>query len=347
MPAVRVTISNPAPPPVSGVPTAPPPTTRTLERPPPGYRAPSEEVIQVENERPTGRWDTTPPSDPRTLVRDRGVLVRLDGDASGEVLSLSREPVIIGRSARAQVNIAEPSVSREHAQVVYEYGSYFIEDGGSQNGTFVAGKRVTRSELRDGDLIQLGQRATFRFGLMDETQEKVMRRLYESSMKDALTGADNRRLFDARLIAEVAFAQRHQQSLSIVLLDIDFFKNVNDRYGHPGGDEVLKAVAGVVRGQLRTEDVFARYGGEEFGIVLRDVTLAGAALVADRVRDRISKTVIPVSGINVVVTVSAGCASLACMEPGKRAPDLIELADRRLYLAKRGGRNRVVSDDAG
>lgn len=349
MPAVQVTITDPAPPPVSGVPTTPPMALPTVEPPKPhGYRSPPPvEFIRAEDERPTGRWDTTPPSDPRTLVRDRGVLVRLDGDASGEVLSLSREPVVIGRSARAQIHITEPSVSREHARVVYEFGSYYIEDGQSQNGTFVAGRRVNRSELRDGDLIQLGQRATYRFALMDETQEKVMRRLYESSMKDALTGADNRRLFDARLVAEVAFAQRHSQALAVVLLDIDFFKNVNDRYGHPGGDEVLKSVARVIRGQLRTEDVFARYGGEEFGIILRDVTLEGAALVADRVRDRVSKTVIPVAGINVVVTVSCGCAALSCLEDLARGTDLVELADRRLYLAKRGGRNRVVSNDAG
>jgi diguanylate cyclase (GGDEF)-like protein len=337
MPAVQVTITNPAPLPLSGGPTAPPAPTL----------GPSSQFTRAEDERPTGRWDTTPPSDPRALVRDRGVFVRLDGDASGEVLSLSRESVVIGRSARAQIHISEPSVSREHARVVYEYGTYFIEDGGSQNGTFVAGRRVTRSELRDGDLIQLGQRATYRFGLMDETQEKVMRRLYESSMKDALTGADNRRLFDARLLAEVAFAQRHQEALAVVLLDIDFFKNVNDRYGHPGGDEVLKSVANVIRDQLRTEDVFARYGGEEFGILLRDVTLAGAGLVAERVRDRISKTVIPISGVNVAVTVSCGCASLSCLGAGGRSPELIELADRRLYLAKRTGRNRVVAHDAG
>jgi two-component system cell cycle response regulator len=343
MPAVHVTITNPAPA-HSGVPTAPPGRSG-IPTAPPRRTPPSVEFERSEDDRPTGRWDTTPPSDPRTLVRDRGVLVRLDGDASGEVLTLAREPMVIGRSTRAQIHINEPSVSREHARVSYEFGSYFVEDGDSQNGTFVAGRKVRRAELRDGDLIQLGQRATYRFAMMDETQEKVMRRLYESSMKDALTGADNRRLLDARLAAEVAFAQRHHQALCVILLDIDFFKNVNDRYGHPGGDEVLKCVADVIRGQLRTEDVFARYGGEEFAIVLRDTLLEDAALVADRVRDRISKTVIPISGVNVVVTVSAGCASLEAAPMGGGVDDLIAIADSRLYRAKRGGRNRVIASD--
>ena len=242
-------------------------------------------------------------------MRDRGVLVRLDGDASGEVISLPREPVIVGRSSRAHVHIAEPSVSREHARIVFEYGAYYAVDGGSQNGTMVAGRKIMRAELRDGDLVQFGQRSTYRFSLMDQTQEQVMRRLYESSTRDPLTGADNRRNMESRLQSEIAFAERHKRPLSVILLDIDFFKSVNDRYGHPAGDEVLKSVTGVVRGQLRTEDAFARYGGEEFVIVLRDTTLAQAALVAERVRDKIGKTSVEVggpTGVTITVTVSAG-----------------------------------------
>src|SRR6185295_5522853 len=141
----------------------------------------------LEDERPTGQWAIASLGNPHELVRDRGVLVRLDGDASGEVISLPREPVIVGRSSRAHVHIAEPSVSREHARIVYEYGAYYVVDGGSQNGTSVAGRRVLRAELRDGDLVQFGQRSTYRFSLMDQTQEQVRRRLYEASTRDPLT----------------------------------------------------------------------------------------------------------------------------------------------------------------
>jgi diguanylate cyclase (GGDEF)-like protein len=245
------------------------------------------------------------------------------------------------------VHIAEPSVSREHAQIVYEYGAYYAIDGGSQNGTLVAGRKIMRAELRDGDLVQFGQRSTYRFSLMDQTQEQVMRRLFESSTRDPLTGADNRRNMESRLQAEIAFAERHKRPLSVILLDIDFFKSVNDRYGHPGGDEVLKSVANVVRGQLRTEDAFARYGGEEFVIVLRDTTLSQAAIVAERVREKIGKTKVDVGGPNnesISVTVSAGCASLGCSVVVS-TEELVGVADRRLYRAKRGGRNRVVASD--
>src|SRR5262249_21162988 len=129
----------------------------------------------LEDERPTGQWAISVVGNPLELVRDRGVLVRLAGDASGEVISLPREPLLVGRSSRAHVHLAEPSVSREHARIVYEYGCYYVIDGGSQNGTSVAGRRVMRAELRDGDLVQFGQRATYRFSLMDQTQEQVMR----------------------------------------------------------------------------------------------------------------------------------------------------------------------------
>lgn len=300
-----------------------------------------------EDERPTGQWSVPPDSStPLDLVRDKGVLVRLDGDSSGELISLPRRGVLrVGRSGRAQVHIPEPSVSRDHARIVYEYGAFYVIDESSHNGTQVAGRRIVRAELRDGDLVQFGQRATYRFALMDHTQEQVMRRLYESSTRDPLTGADNRRNMDSRLQAEIAFAQRHRRPLSVILLDIDHFKSVNDRHGHPAGDQVLKSVAAVVRGQLRTEDAFARYGGEEFVIVLRDTNVPQANLVAERVREKIAKTQIEIgSGATISVTVSAGCASLAC-SLGTSTEDLIGVADRRLYKAKRSGRNRVVSGD--
>jgi two-component system cell cycle response regulator len=322
----------------SAIPTTPP-DDPTQGLSPTALPAP---VPTYEDDRPTGRWEVPYESNPKDLVRDRGVLVRLDGETGGEVLSLPRDAVHIGRSTRAHVLISDPSVSREHARIVYQYGAFYIEDTGSQNGTLLAGRRVTRAELRDGDLLQFGQRATFRFGLMDQTQERVMQRLFDSSMKDPLTGADNRRHLDGRLVAEIAFAKRHSRPLSVVLLDIDFFKAINDRYGHPAGDEVLKFISEIVRGQLRTEDALARYGGEEFVIVLRDTALTEATHVAERVRERIARTPIPLQGPSVTVTVSAGCASLDCCT-GASTEELIGIADRRLYRAKRTGRNRVVS----
>jgi diguanylate cyclase (GGDEF)-like protein len=315
------------------------PAVKPAVQPMPTLPSPPDET-DYEDDRPTGRCDA-PPSNPLDHVRDRGVLVRLDGEASGNVVSLPRHAIIVGRSARAEIHVADPSVSREHARIVYEYGSYHVEDMSSRNGTLLAGRVVTRAELRDGDLLQFGHRIAFRFGLMDQAQERVMQRLYDSSMRDPLTGADNRRHLDTRLASEIAFAERHMRPLSVILVDIDFFKNVNDRYGHPVGDEVLREVAAAIRGALRTEDAFARYGGEEFAIVLRDTSLLESGVVAERVRERIARTPMEVDGHSLNVTVSAGCASLECCL-GTTVEELVGLAERRLYRAKRSGRNRVV-----
>ena len=173
-----------------------------------------------------------------------------------------------------------------------------------------------------------------------------MQRLFDSSMRDPLTGADNRRHLDGRLVSEIAFAKRHSRPLSLLLFDIDFFKKVNDEYGHPAGDEVLKTIAATIRGQLRLEDALARYGGEEFAVVLRDTALSEANHVAERIRERIARTSIDVQGPMVAVTISAGCASLECCATTS-TEELIGVADRRLYHAKRTGRNRVVSKEEG
>jgi diguanylate cyclase (GGDEF)-like protein len=271
--------------------------------------------------------------------------MRLDGDESGEVLSLPKDVITVGRSARTSVHLADTDVSRTHARIVFEFGTYFIEDLGSHNGTFLAGRRVSRAQIRDGDLVQFGQKVAFRFVMMDQTQERVMRRLYESSMRDPLTGADNRRALDSRLIGELAFAQRHQRPLSLILFDIDFFKNVNDVYGHPAGDEVLQFVSRTIRSQLRLEDVFARYGGEEFAVVLRDTAIAEAAVVAERIRESICRAPALAGGRTLSVTISGGCSSLSCCSAAL-AEKLIGMADRRLYRAKHTGRNRIVWSDA-
>jgi len=206
------------------------------------------------------------------------------------------------------------------------------------------GKRITRAEIRDDDWVQLGARVAFRFTLTDSRQEGLLRKLYESSTRDALTGAYNRRHFEDRLRAEIAFAVRHATDCALILLDIDHFKRVNDTYGHPAGDEVLRHLAGIATRALRTEDVFARFGGEEFAVILRGASTRGAGRLADRLREALSLHNAVHEGQQIPVTLSAGCAALSCC--ATPAPDeVIAIADRRLYAAKQGGRNRVVASD--
>jgi two-component system cell cycle response regulator len=271
------------------------------------------------------------------------VLVRMDGSDVGQVTTLSGVDIEIGRLAACEMHLPFEGVSRKHARITWKGGSYFVEDLSSANGTFVQGVRITaRTKLEDGNVIQLGPRVVFRYSVTDTGEEKILRQLYESSVKDSLTGAYNREYFGERLKSEVAYSIRHQTELSLVLLDVDHFKKVNDTYGHPAGDAVLIATVAALSRTLRTEDVVARYGGEEFAVILRGIALAPATTVGERLRGLVENARVPHGEEFIRCTISAGCASLACCEaPNGEA--LIAIADRRLYVAKRTGRNRVVA----
>ena len=248
------------------------------------------------------------------------------------------------RSELLQSTRPGPRCSRGPRKARLEDAGYVVEDTQSANGTFVAGQRVERAVLRDGDLIQFGPQAVFRFSVADESQEQLLRQLYEASVTDALTGANNREHFDSQLRMELSYARRHNTDLVLVLFDVDHFKRVNDTYGHPIGDEVLIEIARAVRRLVRNEDVFARYGGEEFALILRGIDIGGARAAGERIRAQVEKLCIASERGPITVTISVGCASLATTgEPTTEA--LIQTADRRLYAAKHGGRNRVVAGD--
>jgi two-component system, cell cycle response regulator len=271
------------------------------------------------------------------------VLVRMDGSDVGQVTTLTGTDIELGRLAQCQIHLPFEGVSRKHALISWSAGSYFVEDVGSANGTFVQGTRLTgREELSDGNVIQLGPRVVFRYSVTDTGEEKILRQLYESSVKDSLTGAYNREYFGERLKSEVAYSIRHQTELSLVILDLDHFKKVNDTHGHQGGDAVLIAAVAALSRTLRAEDVVARYGGEEFAVILRGIALGPATTVGERLRGLVEAMRVNHGEEVIRATLSAGCASLACCAaPGGDA--LVAVADRRLYIAKRGGRNRVVA----
>jgi diguanylate cyclase (GGDEF)-like protein len=283
-----------------------------------------------------------PPVLPKS--RDRAVLVRMDSTQAGQVRSLEDGPCAIGRHHDNDVSIRDSGLSRHHARISRDADGHFIEDVGSRNGTYVQGRRITRHRLRDGDWVQLGPRVTFRYSVTDEQQEELLRQLFELSTRDALTGAYNRQYLEERLRTEIAYAIRHETSMSLVIFDVDHFKQVNDTYGHQAGDRVLSSVALALSSRLRAEDVFARYGGEEFVVLLRGTDLANAARVAERMRAAVEKLRVSMGNATLNVSISAGCASLACCREPTGA-ELVGVADRRLYAAKHTGRNRVVATD--
>lgn len=171
------------------------------------------------------------------------------------------------------------------------------------------------------------------------------------AITDALTGLYNRRHFNQLALAEISRVIRHARPLAVLMLDIDFFKRVNDTYGHTSGDTVLKMVAGIAKATFRASDILARYGGEEFIVMLPETSLAGAVAVAERLRRQIAETPAQTERGEVVVTVSLGVSDSLGETQGKAnesiLAEFIDRADQALYAAKKGGRNRVTVYEPG
>lgn len=167
----------------------------------------------------------------------------------------------------------------------------------------------------------------------------LYRRALETAFKDPVTGVNNRAAFDQTLVREADLAQRHGTPLSLIMLDADHFKRINDRYGHVFGDTVLRALGELITSCTRVSDTVFRYGGEEFTILLRNTDLPGASILARRICEVVQSSPLMHEGIAVRLTVSIGVAERQAHEPGKV---FVERADAALYRAKGEGRNRVV-----
>lgn len=196
---------------------------------------------------------------------------------------------------------------------------------------------LTRSSVRDARGRTIGTVGITR----DMTERLAMERtLRELAVRDELTGLFNRRELMRMLEDEAERSQRTRAPLSLLLIDIDHFKSINDRFGHPAGDAVLAALGGLVRAQVRTIDRPARYGGEEMAVILPDTDAAGALVLAERLRAAVAGSAFVAGNETLTVTASFGVATMPLN--ASSVHELIEAADRALYQAKREGRNRVV-----
>jgi len=169
---------------------------------------------------------------------------------------------------------------------------------------------------------------------------RMVQSLEEQATTDGLTGLVNHRTFQERFSAMLGRADRHSFRVAMLLTDIDHFKKVNDTYGHPTGDAVLKRVAAILKASARKIDIVARYGGEEFALVLEGTDRAGARQLAERIREEVSAQTFESSKGPFKVTLSLGVAVYA--DDGKAKQDVISCADKALYAAKHAGRNRTV-----
>lgn len=178
---------------------------------------------------------------------------------------------------------------------------------------------------------------------LQHSQNTQVETLQSLASTDALTRLVNRRQFNHRIQAEVARAKRHHSPLSLALFDIDNFKHLNDFYGHPVGDRILKELGGLIANNVRESDIAARYGGEEFALVLPETAEKEASELLERLRQLIAETVFCLPDTPITFTVSIGVAELPSRQKHANALQLIEKADQALYQAKAQGKNKVYS----
>jgi len=267
----------------------------------------------------------------------RSFLLILSGAQLGEMFEL--EPghsCVIGRKQGVEVMIRDGGVSRRHATITVEGAGARLRDLESQNGTFVDGVRVNDCSLVNGDRIHIGVSTVLKFVQADEVEAEFQRKLSRGALHEPLTGLYNRLHFMERLTSELAAAQRHKRALSLLLIDVDHFKGVNDEHGHLAGDEALKMVARVLQSTVRKEDVVARYGGEEFVVLARETAMTGGRALAERVRKAVERSRYTWQGHDLNLTVSIGVTVRSDRE-------ILEAADKALYRAKQKGRNCVVA----
>lgn len=204
-------------------------------------------------------------------------------------------------------------------------------------GVVVFTEDITNRKQATDELRKLNAELEERVRERTTQLEQLAREMEEQSLTDPLTGLPNRRALDHKLGVEVRLSLRHKVPLSLLLLDVDGFKQYNDSFGHLAGDEVLRALGRLLQVHTRTTDFAARWGGEEFAVMLRHTEEDGACIVAERVREAVESA----TWTRRAVTVSVGVATLR--RPAADDVALLAAADRALYDAKRGGRNRVVS----
>jgi diguanylate cyclase (GGDEF)-like protein len=261
------------------------------------------------------------------------------GAGMGRRFALNKAELFVGRLEELDIPLEGEGLSRKHARLFRDDTGWQIEDLGSTNGTHVNDVKITKQHVNDGDLLRFGV-AICKFLSGDNIEAAYHEEIYRLSIMDAMTAVHNKRYFLEFLEREIAVATRQQQPLSLIMVDIDHFKKINDTHGHLAGDSALKELCRRLKPRIRTTDLLARYGGEEFAVVLPNTDLAGALQVAELLRGLVEADTFTHEALKIPCTISLGVAEVDLANPGK--PDeLIKRADEKLYEAKHSGRNRA------
>lgn len=271
--------------------------------------------------------------------RDRDAcLVVIYGEDLGRRVPIDDGDISIGRSSKCEVQLDQESVSRIHCQITKDSTRCSIRDNDSTNGTYVNDELIKEIDLRDGDQIKVG-RTILKFIVGGNIESQYHEEIYRLMTVDGLTQVHNKRFFDEALEREVSRALRYGRTFSLIMFDIDHFKQTNDSLGHLAGDAVLRKLGTLVSDHVRRDDILCRVGGEEFGIILPEIDGLGAVGLAKKLNRLVDDAMFEFEGNSIDVTISLGVAQWE--PPCANADDLVRLADEKLYEAKRTGRNKV------
>ncbi len=273
--------------------------------------------------------------------KDRYILLEIYGRNLGKRRDIEKEGIVIGRADDADIPLDDQSVSRRHVRINKQKKDFIVTDLSSTNGTYLNDAKIEQATiLRNGDRIKVGT-TIFKFICSDDMEAEYFDQLYQYSIRDGLTGLYNKKNLLETLDNEFQRCKRYDRSLTVMMMDLDHFKKVNDTYGHLVGDRVLVLVAEVLKNYFRTADFISRFGGEEFCVILPETPLASAHLTAERIRMAVSNIKLNDNGREITVTISIGLAGFA--KEMAVFTDLVAAADKMLYKAKEEGRNRVES----
>jgi diguanylate cyclase (GGDEF)-like protein len=233
----------------------------------------------------------------------------------------------------------DESISRRHAAIQRTEHGFLLVDLNSTNGTFVNGQRVSTHALQAGDQIHVGSHI-LKYLSHDNIERQYFETVYAMTTTDGLTNAHNKQYLCDMLKRELQRAKRYMRPLSVVMMDIDHFKQVNDAHGHLTGDEVLQEFGRRVREWTQADDLFARFGGEEFTLVLNECDMEDAVAHAERIRKVIAESPFTTHLAALPISASFGVGTT---RGGRETTidELLNLADMQLYRSKRAGRNCV------
>ncbi len=286
--------------------------------------------------RPTGEFD------PRDDMAS-ACLVVLQGQRLGQRIDLGDSPLVIGRSPECEFQIIERSISRLHTKIWREPSGYRVKDLDSTNKTLLNDQPIIEAELKDGDHLTIGN-CVLKFMERSSVEARYHEEIYQLATMDPLTGLYNRRHFLELFERELARTASHHRPLALLIIDLDHFKLINDRYGHPAGDVVLKQVASALDAGTHHDFIMARIGGEEFAVVLPEHDARQATQFAQGLCDAIAALDLNEQAGAKRVTISIGVAIWTQVMAG--TSDFLRAADAELYRAKQTGRNRVCTAHA-